>query len=184
MEENIPIYDVYLDDDVLGLTAVSFVKHPAIQKNFVFLNNVKRVFLSKQKHEVVSPVLIPEQLIYRRDEAGEYYIKWSKETIEEMALNFLLNQFQNNVTYEHPDKDIGGENYWGNFIDNVYLMKMWIIDDPETDEANTVYGFNDLPQGTLMFHYKVLNDELWEHINNRDVEGLSVEVITKINRLS
>ena len=180
---NIPIYDVFIDDEVIGLTAVSFVDKPAIDVDFVYMQEQAQkqlMYLSSDKHEVVSPILIPNQLIYREDEEGNpFYLRWTPETIKQAAIGFIANGFWNNVTIMHAsffNKDLKYEDC---LEKDVYLLKMWLIEDEKTDIANTKYGFS-LPKGTLMCHYKVHNRKLWNRIKSGELKGLSIEAYSKI----
>lgn len=181
----IPIYDVVLDltDFEQGLFAVSFVDAPAIQVDFIAMKEQKpfKVYYSKTKHEIISPILIPNQLIYRCDQRGEFYIRWTKESIEQAAFNMLINNRVNWTTEMHPMSTNPDLTYKDCILDNVYMKRLWIIDDPKTDDANTKYGF-DLPEGTLMAHYKVNNRQLWQKIVSGELKGLSIEAVAELER--
>ena len=184
---NYRIFDITFDPSAdIGLTAISFVDFPAICQDFIYQSSDdKEKYVSGQllmanaeKHEVISPILIPNQLILRVSETGEkYYMRWSKETIEKIADYYLMNQFQNNFTFMHSWFDSMDGNYEDSFIKDVYMKRMWIIDDAKTDEANKVYGYH-LPEGTLMVHLKIHNRNLWKKIKSGEVKGLSVEAFT------
>lgn len=182
-----PIYDIQFDPNTdIGMTAISFVDLPAICQDFVYFSkdgkqkrdNIKSgaiLMASKEKREVISPILIPNQLILRGDENGKYYNRWTKEVIEQIATYYLLNQYNNNFTEMHQwmfgEKD--GE-YEESFIKGVYMLRMWIIADAKTDEANAKYGYH-LPEGTLMVHLKIHNKKLWNKIKKGEIKGLSIE---------
>lgn len=180
---NIPIYDVLIDDEHLGLTAVSFVDKPAIMEDFIAFNSQEQKlwFSSHEKREVVSPILIPNQLVLRKNEEGQlYYIRWTEEAIANAAAKFLANGFWNNVTIMHPtfyNKDM---KYTDSLEKDVYLLRMWIVQDPESDDINTKYGFKNLPKGTLCVHYKVHNRQLWSRIKSGELRGLSIECFTNV----
>lgn len=180
---NIPIYDVLIDDEQLGLTAVSFVDSPAIMEDFIAFNSQEQKlwFSSHEKREVVSPILIPNQLILRKNEEGQlYYIRWTEDAIANAAAKFLANGFWNNVTIMHPtfyNKDM---KYTDSLEKDVYLLRMWIVQDPESDDINTKYGFKNLPKGTLCVHYKVHNRQLWSRIKSGELRGLSIECFTNV----
>lgn len=179
---NIPIYDVLIDDEQLGLTAVSFVDEPAIMEDFVAFNADKMLWMSShEKREVVSPILIPNQLILRKNEDGQlYYIRWTEEAIANAAAKFLANGFWNNVTIMHPtfyNKDM---KYVDSLEKDVYLLRMWVVQDAATDDINTKYGFKNLPKGTLCVHYKVHNRQLWSRIKSGELKGLSIEAFTNV----
>lgn len=179
---NIPIYDVMIDDEQLGLTAVSFVDEPAIMEQFVAFGNERMLWLSShEKREVVSPILIPNQLILRRTDDGQfYYIRWSEETIKNAAAKFLANGFWNNVTIMHPTFYNKEMKYEDSLEKDVYLLRMWIVEDEKNDDINTKYGFKNLPKGTLCVHYKIHNRQLWSRIKSGELRGLSIECFTNV----
>lgn len=183
-----PIYDITFDpSNDIGMSAISFVDYPAICQDFVYfskdgkanhcdLKSGSIIMANVEKHEIVSPILIPNQLILRVDESGQkYYNRWTKDVIEEIATYYFLNQFQNNFTIMHSwftgDME---EEYTKSFIPDVYMLRMWIIDDETRDEANKKYGYH-LPNGTLMVHLKVHNRKLWRRIKSGELKGLSIE---------
>ena len=73
--------------------------------------------------------------------------------------------------------------YEDSFVKNIYLLRLWIIEDEENDDAKKLYGF-DLPKGTLMAHAKVLNRHLWKEIKEGNLRGFSIEsFMSKNNNL-
>ena len=185
----LPIYDVVFDEDDTsqGLFAVSFVDKPAINVDFIAMRKQSKdavpMYFAKTKHEIVSPILIPNQLIYRRGEGKDsegYYIRWTEDTIQQAAFNMIEHQRLNWVTEMHPMQSDPTLKYDDCLLDNVYMLRLWIVDDPNTDDANVKYGFKNLPKGTLMAHYKVNNRALWQKIVNKELKGLSVECVAKI----
>lgn len=184
----LPIYELDFDETMeeMGMQAVSFVESPAIMNDFVYFSNQEeKMFLQEDKRIVVSPLLIPNQLIYRISESGEpYYIRWSEETIRKIGQKYINEQKQNVVTVEHPMIDNPQLTYNECAIDDVYMLKMWIVEDMNTDPINTVYGFNKLPNGTLCVMYKVHNRGLWKKIKNKEVKGLSLEAVCNLSKVN
>lgn len=181
MNSTFPVYDVVLEDDTLGLTAISLVDYPAIQENWVAFSKQQMLYLSShEKREVVAPVLIPDQLILRRaDDGSLYYIRWRRETILQAAQKYIANGWFNNFTYMHAafyNKDM---KYEDTFEKDIYMLRLWTIEDEKNDDANTKYGFN-LPEGTLMCHFKCHNRKLWAKIKNKEVMGVSIEAFTNL----
>lgn len=184
MNEKFPIYDVSINDENLGLTAISFVENPAIETDFIYFkkDEIKNmIFLAnKEKREIVSPILVPNQLILRQAEDGSfYYIRWTADTIKLAAEKYLANGWFNNFTDSHPMFYDSSLTYEDVLEKDVYMLRMWIIDDPKEDDANVKYGFN-LPQGTLMVHLKVHNRKIWNKIRNGELKGLSIEAFTNL----
>ena len=174
-------------DEDLGMTCVSFVVEPAICEYFQYyskdgksnITNVKQgeiLMTNAEKHEVISPLLIPNQLILRVDENGEkYYIRWSKQTIADVATYYKVNGFTNNFSIMHSffDENSTYEKYEDSFIKDVYMLKLWVIEDEKNDEA-TKFGYH-LPEGTLMCKLKIHNKKLWKRIKSGELKGLSIE---------
>lgn len=190
------IFDItFNSDEDLGLSAISFVDAPAIEQNFVYFsekNKIKKCDISQgslilanaEKHEVISPILIPNQLILRLDEQGnKYYVRWSKEIIQQLAQYYVANQFQNNFTIQHSWFETQNGNYTDSFIKDVYCLKFWIIEDSETDVINKKYGYH-LPEGTLCVHLKVHNRKLWQRIKSGELKGLSIEAFCGMENTS
>ncbi len=183
---SIPIYDVIIDDNSLGLAAVSFVSEPAISVDFVAMEKEKlenMIWFSKHyKHEIVSPILIPNQLILRQAKDGNlYYIRWTEEAIANAAAKFLANGFFHRVTLNHPMLYDESLTYDDVLEDDVYMQRLWIVQDEKNDDAHKLYGFT-VPKGTLMIKYKVYNKALWQKIVDGEVKGLSVEAFCNVVR--
>lgn len=174
MNENIdfrlPIYDIDISEDDLGLTAVSLVENPAIKTDFVFFKEEKTpIYLDEEQHNVVGCLLIPNQLIYRVGQNLEqFYIRWTKESIEEAAWKFVSNGLWNNVSLFHNGETVNGVN----------LLRLWITDSEE-DEINTHFGFN-LPIGSLCAMYHIENEDIWQMIKQGDIKGFSIEAFANL----
>lgn len=178
----IPIYDVTLDDENLGLFGISYIDQPAIMEQLVSFKNeeIKVYLVSGEKHEIVSPVLIPNQLIFRQYDGMPCYIRFSEETIRKAAERYLLKGYFNNWTLMHENIDDKIEN---RIQPNIFTKRLWIIEDEATDDANTKYGYH-LPKGTLMVHAKVNNRQVWQMIKEGKIRGLSMEAILKLKSTS
>jgi hypothetical protein len=155
-------------DDFTGVFAISIVKSPAIQRNFIKLAEEKPVqmVLSNQEQRIITgPALIPDKMIYRNAESlggEEGYVYFSQNTIKEVAELFLGDLRNNNTTLEHQEKCI-----------DLALVESWIVQDPGKDKSYAL-GI-EVPAGTWMVSYKVLNDQLWEEIKSGKYNGFSIE---------
>ena len=155
------------EDELTGIEAVSLVRFPAIEENFVYLSatqDKKMLFTTdEEKQMLVGPALIPEKLIMRLDDNNEEYdVFFSKETVRHAMELFMQEARTNEHTLEHKSK-----------INGVTVVESWIIEDQNKDKS-ALYGFN-LPVGTWMLSVKVNNDEIWEQVKARDVRGFSIE---------
>ncbi len=187
MDNRFPIYDITIDgSEEFGLTAISFVDDPAIKKDFLYFSNEKpMIFMfDDEKREVVSPILIPNQLILRQDESGAYYyIRWTEEVIRECAYRYLSRGWFNNFTIMHPMFYNSELTYEDVLQDDVEMLRMWIVENADADDINVKYGF-DLPEGTLCVHIKVNNEALWNRIKSHELKGLSIEAFTSMVKIS
>lgn len=115
---------------------------------------------------LVGPAMIPGKLIPRKDENGDmYYVYFTKDTIKNIAYKAMKDKVIDRVNIEHEP---------GKFVDDVYLVESWIVEDPETDKARA-YGLNPI-EGTWMTMYKVDNLGVWEgYVKPGLVRGFSIE---------
>jgi hypothetical protein len=163
--KKIKVIEYGIDDaGLLGVYAISVVEQPAIGVDFVALSEQHNVkFKEDFRGLLYGALLIPDQLIYRRNDETdeEYYVKYSKDTIRAIAYNYLKQANQNNATVEHAK-----------VVDGVSLVETWIIEG-ENDKSKN-FGF-DLPEGTWFGCMKVENEEVKKQIQNKEVLGFSIE---------
>jgi hypothetical protein len=75
-------------DEYSGIDAISVVEYPAIEENFVALNDKKEYkfkSVDDEKKLLVGALLVPNKMIYRKDGDEEYYIHFSKETVRKAS---------------------------------------------------------------------------------------------------
>ena len=163
--KKIKVIEYGIDDaGLLGVYAISVVEQPAIGVDFVALSEQHNVkFKEDFRGLLYGALLIPDQLIYRRNDETdeEYYVKYSKDTIRAIAYNYLKQANQNNATVEHAKT-----------VEGVSLVETWIIEG-ENDKSKN-FGF-DLPEGTWFGCMKVENDDVKKQIQNKEVLGFSIE---------
>ncbi len=164
---DLPVYDITLDNWNMGIFATSLVDSPAIESDFIFMSKekmVKWLFSDEEKREVLGAVLVPDKLIYRRDEYGnEYYVKFTKEIISELSQKMHEEGFNKFFTVAH-ELDAGV---------TVKFLESWI---KETEEDKSVaFGINE-PIGTLFMKVKIESDLIWSDIKDGKLKGFSVEL--------
>ena len=161
-------YKVVFSEEKEGVFAISLVENPAIEIDFIALsknNTIKLAEVSEEKRLLISPVLIPDQPIFRVDENGnEFNIVFPAETILKAQQNFYKKGFQHNSNIEHNDNLT---------LSDVTFVESWIKED-ETHDKSLKYGF-DLPNGTWFAVMKVENDEAWQKVKKGEVKGFSIE---------
>ena len=149
-----------------GIDAISIVEHPAIEENFVALNQQKEYKLAEadtDKRLLTGALLVPNKTIYRKDGEDEYYIYFTRETVRKASEMFLMNGYQNNSTFEHRLE-----------LSGLSLVESWIVED-EVKDKSQIYDM-DLPIGTWVGTMKVTNEEVWQDfVKTGKVKGFSIE---------
>ena len=162
------IVELVLDEDqeMAGIEAISIVESPAIEADFVALkaDEIKLAEVNKEKKILMGALLIPNKPIFRNsDDQDDYYIYFSKDTVEKASQLYLKNGNQNNSTLEHQHS-----------LNGLTLVESWIVEDAKFDKSRK-YGMN-VPVGTWMGSVKVNNDEVWnEYVKTGKVKGFSIE---------
>lgn len=184
-------YEFFIDEnnEDNGVEAVSLVEKPAIQENFIKLEEQSDALLSEEEktvkvnykvvddeQKIVSgAVLIPNKLIYRSAEqlqGEDGYISMSEDTVRKCAHLYLKRNNNNNVTLDHEEE-----------TNKVTLMESWVIDDLSNDKSNYL-GYSDLPLGTWMATFKIEDDELWEEVKSGEYNGFSIEGFFQMREVS
>lgn len=169
MAKKIKKFKVGMDSETY---AISLVEEPAIESDFIALSKEdeekRQVFLeSNEKHLVVGAALIPDKDIYRNNGEQEYYINFSKESIEKMSQEFMKEYRQYEVTTDHED-----------IANEVCVVESWIVADSYKDKSNAL-GIN-VPEGSWMVSMKVNNIETWDRIKAGELKGFSVESVVSL----
>jgi len=167
----IPVYEVDIEMEgwESGMTAISLVSKPAIQRSFVTLSEEENKaifkFANEEKRQIVGPIMVPDKLIYRKSEKmGEYYLRFTKEGIEKIMAKWSKMGMQNLFNLEHSIS-IG--------TDSAYILEYW-IKESENDKSKD-YGFDD-PIGTAFVKLQVVSDLIWEDVKQNQLTGFSIEI--------
>tara|TARA_R110002012_G_scaffold309687_1_gene516873 strand:- start:988 stop:1977 length:990 start_codon:yes stop_codon:yes gene_type:complete len=154
--------------ELFGVEAISVVKFPAIEENFVFFNNdfLSLAKVDEDQKQLVGAVLIPDKKINRYDKETdeEYDVFFTKETIKQAQKLFMSNLRNNSHTLEHNET-----------VDGLTVVESWIKEDEKFDKSN-LWGFKNMPVGTWFVQVSAEgNDEIWNKIKNKEVRGFSIE---------
>jgi hypothetical protein len=167
MEKKLPLYKIKVNpEDESGVYAVSLVDEPAIEYDWVKLSKqVEMNFsLDTDKKMLYGPMLVPNKMIYRKDENGyEYNIMFEKDTIELIAEKFNKNKLGDKFNLQHSDTQV-----------EAFLKENWLTDNPDKSQK---YGF-DLPEGSWFGAVKIEDDNFWKNkVKEEEVKGFSVEIL-------
>jgi hypothetical protein len=162
---DLPFIEFKLSDDVEGLQAIAFVDAPAIGLNYQAFAPHKFEVINEEKRIVMGAAMIPDLPIYRRDERGEYYAIFRKETIKALVQKLFKENKHNNFNEQHNAFKI---------LDGVYIYQSFITDK----ELGILppQGFENVADGTWFIAAKVENDEAWSKVKEDGIlKGFSVE---------
>jgi hypothetical protein len=136
------------------------------KSKFSTAKTTKMIFAEEQdQHILVGAAMIPDLEIFRKDENGNpYYVKFSQDTIQKIQEKFMRETRLGSTNLDHNDSNYAG----------AYVFESWLVEDPKTDKANTVYKL-DVPKGTWMVKMKVIDENVWQDIKMGKYRGFSIE---------
>jgi hypothetical protein len=162
---DLPFIEFKLTDEVEGLQAIALVDKPAIGLNYQAFAPHKFEVINEDKRIVMGAAMVPDLPIYRRDERGEYYAIFKKETIKALVQKLFKENKHNVFNEEHNAFKI---------LDGVYIYQSFITDAELGISAPS--GFENVADGTWFIAAKVENDEAWAKVKEDGIlKGFSVE---------
>lgn len=121
--------------------------------------------VNEEQRIVSGPLMLAGELIYRNNEKiGEHYVKFTAETIKQIAIKFAKKKYQTNVNLMHDP---------GQVVKGVTMFESFIVD--KTRGINPMQGFEDVPDGSWFGSFYVENQEVWNRIKAGEFRGFSVE---------
>jgi len=120
---------------------------------------------NEDKHIISGPLMLADELIYRNNKKfGEHYVKFSAETIKDIAIKFAKKGYQQNVNLMHSS-DMK--------LDGFIMFESFIVDKERG--ILPMQGFEDAKDGSWFGSFYVENPQAWELIKDGKVKGFSVE---------
>lgn len=164
----IPIFEARIVDFDEGIANISLVDLPAVESNFLAFGKNKapqKFTVEDEEQRMILGVLMRADFpIYRYSEdMGEYYLRFSKESVRIMAEKLFKDGKQNSVNIMHLENSN---------VDGVNMVQAFI-----KDEANGISpaGFEDIEDGSLFAQFKVNNDDIWNEVKEGTFKGFSIE---------
>ena len=166
----LPIYELRIQEDLADDAEVSFVAlvdKPAIQKDFLVFNEQRLAFAiqDEEQHIISGPLMLADEPIIRNNaKYGQHFIKFSAETIKEIAIKFSKKGYQKNVNLMHDDNMQ---------LDGLVMFESFIVDSKRG--IKPMNGFEDVKDGSWFGSFYVENPQAWDLIKQGKVKGFSVE---------
>ena len=129
--------------------------------------------VDEKKHILAGVVLIPDKDVYRNQDGREFNIRFSADTIEKVANNFIKNGYQGNSSLEHQDQ-----------LQGVSIVQSWVVKDPENDTANA-YGLpkEDIKKGSWVALYKCDNKDIYNKALKGEIKGFSIDGLFSLEKV-
>ena len=136
--------------------------------------NSRQVFKADNDQRMIyTPLMIPNILIPRIDETNNnerYYVRFKPEVIEKIRNKFMIEGRLRATNYEHTDHK----------FNDIVMVESWIVQGPNDKAYELGFTKEQVPVGTWMGGYKVLEtpegNTMWnDYIKTGKVRGASVE---------
>lgn len=168
--QGIPVFQLTIDElsNEFGVSVMSFVDEPAVEKKFIALSNQKKeikLSVDEEKHIVTGVALRANFPIYRRNEDGtEFYFTISEHEMVKIMQKFMKEKRLDSVNIMHDSNKM---------VNGVYLVESFLFNE---HHKKIFPEFSDVEHGSWMVSYKVENDKVWKLIKDGTLGGFSVEL--------
>jgi uncharacterized protein YfcZ (UPF0381/DUF406 family) len=164
----LPIIELTLEELEQGIDATALVENPAIQRNWMAFKEHKDFKFkthNEEKKVLAGALMVADFPMYRNMNGKEFFVKFSSETIEQLADRMVLNNKLTAFNFEHDAKKE---------LADMHIQQFFIINTELG--VNTPIGFEELPNGSLFAFVKVNNEQVWnDYVKTGIVKGFSIE---------
>lgn len=173
------VYNIQLPEtEDGGMDAISLVELPAVERDFLVFNSQKErkmLFQDAEKHIITGIAILADTPIYRLDEDGtEYYVVFSKDTIRALVEKYFKDNLANVVNIEHNENE---------YVSDLVMIESYIVDK---QRKICPIEFEDVPDGSWIVSYKVLNEDVWQKVKSGEIKGFSIQglfdIVRKFNK--
>ena len=176
---NLPLYELLFDDNdsTLGCSKISLVEDPAVEEFFLKFSKDDQekehksfYFKDDSKHIVTGIAMRADYPIYRNQDGQEFYVQFSKDTIDKMMQKFMKEQRLFDISLDHNQD-----------VRDCYLIESFIINKERGICPNE---FSDVEDGSWIISVKIENKDVWDKICSGEVKGFSIETEMIANAFS
>lgn len=121
--------------------------------------------VNEEQRIISGPLMLADELIYRNNEKfGEHYVKFTAETIKQIAIKFAKKKYMNHVNLMHnPEQK----------VNDVTMFESFIVDKKRG--ILPMAEFKEVADGSWFGSFYVENDEVWNEVKKGTYKGFSVE---------
>lgn len=164
------IFYITITNEAEGMKAISLVKRPAVEVDFLCFDESKKPVkfnFNDEERIITGVVCLADTPIYRFAEGfGEYWVVFTKDVIKQMVIKYSKDGLFNSVNLQHKDDK---------YVDGVVLFESYLV-----NRERGIYPteFEDAPEGSWICSFKVENDDVWNEIKEgKTLKGFSLEII-------
>ena len=168
---NLPLYELLFDDNAdstLGCSKISLVENPAVEEFFLKFSKDEQekehksfYFKDDSKRIITGIAMRADYPIYRNQDGQEFYVQFSKDTIDKMMQKFMKEQRLFDISLDHNQD-----------VRDCYLIESFIINKERGICPNE---FLDVEDGSWIISVKIENQDVWDKICSGEVNGFSIE---------
>lgn len=178
MKKELPVYEARINGaEGMDVNMISIVATPAVttnnktffgEGNFLKFSHDVKVdklsFSTDDKMQLFGIAMMANEWIYRKDEktGEEYFVVFTPQQIEEIAIRFAKNKYANNVNVEHSSRDAKS-----------VVFESFIVDSQKDKNAPKIFG--EVADGSWLIGVQVFDVELWQEIKEGKRTGFSIE---------
>jgi hypothetical protein len=168
-----------------GVYGISLVHDPAMESMFIALNKdnketnlkgfeMKLAEIDEKEFTLLGVALIPDKEIYRNQGGQEFNITFPKETVKDVAHNFIQMGYQKNSSVEHGEE-----------ISGVSIVEAWLVKDPKNDTANAYkLPKEDIVEGAWVVKMKCDNKEIYQDALDGNIQGFSIDAFVNLEEIN
>ncbi len=160
------LFQLTIHEDYENEFQIALVDEPAIESDWQkFSKQQQFKVIDEDRRIVAGYAMIADKEIPRWDEErGKFKVKFTKESIWDIALKFFKNRLTTSTNEMHDS---------GNFAPGVFVFGSVIIDEAMGDLAPE--GFINEADGSWFIKMFVGDDEIWEKVKSGEYMGFSIE---------
>lgn len=173
----LPLYDLDIDPESgLIMDKFSFVKNPAHMKKAQAFNGREQFFANDDLQEIMGVMIQADVQIYRRDEEGEYFVRFPKDTVRKVRQQVMEEGYNNFASKYHSDAD----------DIEVVMTDSFIIDSRKGIGVPDKFKDQNINEGSWMASFYIKDRKEYEEIRDgkygMSIEGIFEHTLVEMHR--